>query len=773
MTDATKQPLFGATVRLRAWSDSTSQIAIITDTAGVAQLSLRSDIPYELNITALGKKTITQGIRLTNALSTFRFTLEAEAKTLPSITVTTRKILMQQEDDKTIINPELIANSSTNAFELLTKTPGLFLDQDGNVYLTSAVPATIYINGREQRMSAEDVATLLRSLPSNSIERIEIMRTPSARYNASNAGGAVNIILKKGIKLGRTGSVTTTMNQGRLGNQSIGFSLNDGTGKRTTYLNLNYNRRNSYDLLISSRQLPGKQTIRQQAYNRSPGEAFFAGYGLNYQLNRHWDINLDGRTNYGFTNPIATNSTQIRTAESGQLLIDNFNNVQNKGRNGSLTQGLSSRYKLDSLGSEITTDFSYSYLSNHTNQDYQTEYKIPTALPSKGEGTFLTGRHLATAKLDWIQKLRHKLTLEAGLQTSNQWFSSKTNYLTVLQKARQPDLSRTNIFDYTDGIHSGYLQAAKTFGKFTVKTGLRIEHTHMKGHQRVPTDTTFQVRRTDFFPYLYLSQPVVSIANFPVQASFIYRRSITRPGYDQLNPAIRYIDQYLYDTGNPALQPQFTQNVEVNLNVANLPILVIGQNHTQQIFSSVLYQNPAHTNIAYRTTDNIGQNRETYFRMLLGIPPGGRYFFVVISQYNHNQYAGQYEGQPLTFSRGSWTLLSYHQLDLDSRSTLQVNGFWSIHGQRQFYELGNFGTVDMSINRKFLTSRLLITLSLSDMFYTNRNTFVLNQGNILAEGSRRGDTRRVGFSVRYNLGLKKQREESVNPFSFDGLNQSK
>lgn len=773
LSDASQQPIFGATVRCRLWPDSTRQVATITDTAGVALLNLQTDGSWELSVTALGKKPMTRGIRLTKAQSTFRFTLEAEAKTLTGVTVTARKALIQQEDDKTIINPELIANSSTSAFELLTKTPGLFLDQDGNVYLSSAVPATIYINGREQRMSATDVATLLRSLPPNSVERIEVMRTPSARYDASSAGGAVNIVLKKGVKLGRTGSVSANMNQGQLGNQGIGFSLNDGNGVRSSYLNLNYSRRDNYDILTSSRQLPGNQTIRQEAYTRSPGDALFAGYGLSYQLNRQWELSFDGRANYCYNDGFTDNNTQIRAVEGGQPLVENLNTLQNRGHNGSLTQGLSSRYKLDSLGSEITADVSYSYLGNRMDQDYETKFQLPLNPTLAGDGTMLTHRQLLTAKVDWVQKLPHKLTLEAGLKTSNQWFSSQTDYANILQAIRQPDLARSNTFEYTDGIYSGYVQVAKTFGKFTLKTGLRVERTNMNGHQRVPTDTSFRVRRTDLFPYVYLSRPILSIANFPVQASLISRRSITRPGYEQLNPAIRYVDQYLYDTGNPALQPQFTQNVEVNLSVANLPILAVGQNYTKQLFSSVLYQNSTNPSLAYRTTDNLGQNRETYFRMLLGIPPGGRYFFVVIGQYNLNRYNGQYENQPLTFNRGSWTLLTYHQLDLDSRSTLQINGFWSIRGQRQFYELGNFGTVDMSINRKFLNSKLMVTISLSDMLYTNRNTFVLNQGNIRAEGSRRGDTRRIGFSLRYNLGFKKQRDESPNPFNFDGLNQTK
>ena len=154
--------------------------------------------------------------------------------------------------------------------------------------------------------------------------------------------------------------------------------------------------------------------------------------------------------------------------------------------------------------------------------------------------------------------------------------------------------------------------------------------------------------------------------------------------------------------------------------------------------------------------------------MLLGIPPGSRYFFVVMGQYNHNQYAGTVSGRPANVQPGVVDATgTYHQFELDKRSTFQMNGFWSIHGQRQFYELGNFGTVDLSINRKFLNSKLMVTLSASDMFFTNRNTFTLSQGGIDAVGSRQGDTRRVGFSLRYNLGFKKPREDTPNPFDFD------
>ncbi|MBK6949284.1 MAG: TonB-dependent receptor plug domain-containing protein [Haliscomenobacter sp.] len=95
-----------------------------------------------------------------------------------------------------------MANTSTNTLEILEKTPGLFVDQDGNIYLTSATPAVVYINGREQRMGAQDIAGILRSLPPDNIQRIEVLRTPSTKYDAASSGGIVNVVLKKASNSG-------------------------------------------------------------------------------------------------------------------------------------------------------------------------------------------------------------------------------------------------------------------------------------------------------------------------------------------------------------------------------------------------------------------------------------------------------------------------------------------------------------------------------------------------------------------------------------------
>ena len=123
--------------------------------------------------------------------------------------------------------------------------------------------------------------------------------------------------------------------------------------------------------------------------------------------------------------------------------------------------------------------------------------------------------------------------------------------------------------------------------------------------------------------------------------------------YEQLNPFTRFVDQYLSEAGNPTLRPQFNQNYEANVSVDERPILAIGVNDTRDIFTNVIYQSDTSQSQAIRTYDNLGKNKEWYFRGLGALPPGGRYFFVAGAQYNHNFYQGVYENKPLSFKKGT------------------------------------------------------------------------------------------------------------------------
>ncbi len=767
IVDTEQKPLIGTTVKLINRNDSTKILNAIADTAGLVKFVVMS-AQYIVRMSSIGYKNLEKGINISPKQTNFKFSMETDASVLSGVSVVAQRPLMRQEDDKTIVDPEPLANSSTSGYEVLEKTPGLFLDQDGNIYISSSTPATIFINGRQQKMSANDIASMLKSLPPNSIEKIEIMRTPSAKYDASGAGGVVNVVLKKGVKIGLTGSVNLGMNQGRLGNQFGGFNINNNDGTKTSYFNLNITNRNSYDQVETIRNFSLDSVLSQESYSTTPSKIIYTGYGLSFELNKKWELNIDGRGSYGNSQNSSENENFIKKLSNNELFSDNLNNVTNNAKTFSFNQGLSTKYKIDSIGSEITSDFSYNYFSNNTSQNYNTQFLKPLRQAIIGNGDIQSDRQNFAGQIDLVYKFPHKLSVEAGVKTSSLIFKNATNFYQLIADKLSTDKFRTNTFDYNENINAAYLQASKGIKEFILKIGTRVENTNMNGHQRIPKDTTFKIKRTDFFPYVYLSRKVAKIAGYELRSYLVYRRSITRPVYEYLNPFPKFIDQYLYETGNPTLRPQFTQNYEANVSVQGMPIFAYGRNYTQDIFTNVVYQDPRNPSVSVRTYDNLGKNQESYFRLIGAIPPGKKYFFVIVTQYSRNKYEGLYENRPLNFDRGSWRFFTQHQLKLDKLSSVTSTGQLLLKGQQQFYELSSFGNLNLTVNRQFMKQKLMATLSINDIFFTNNNRFVLNQGNISANGFRKSDTRRVGFNLRYNFGIRKK-EERTNMFNIDNL----
>jgi hypothetical protein len=340
-------------------------------------------------------------------------------------------------------------------------------------------------------------------------------------------------------------------------------------------------------------------------------------------------------------------------------------------------------------------------------------------------------------------------------------FNNSTNYFRQFNGSRAKDNNRTGAYRYNENINAAYLQASKNISGIILKVGTRLENTNMKGDQLLPSDTSFTLHRTDLFPYIYLSRSVMNIAGYDLRAYLVYRRTISRPAYELLNPSMRYVDQYLFETGNPTLRPQFTKNYEANVSVNERPILAIGYNDTRDIFNQVVYQSDTSRSLAYRTYDNLGSNKEMYFRALGAIPPGKRYFFVVGTQYNHNYYEGLYQNKPLSYKRGSWSIFTYQTFKITPLTQFTLNGFARFKGQIQFYELSTFGALNMSLSQQLLNKKLIVTLSANDILYTNKNEFTLQQGTVNASGFRKSDTRRFGLNMRYNFGFRKREESNI------------
>ncbi len=704
-------------------------------------------------------QTIEENIRIEDSSVTVLVTWLPKTSDLGNVTVVARKPLIKQEDDKTIVDAEVLANSSSNAYEVLEKTPGAVVDQDGAVYLNSATPATIQINGREVKLSAADVASLLKSLPANTVTKIEILRTPSAKYDASSSGGIINIVLKKGIKLGTSGSVNAGFFQGELNTATAGFNLNRSFNKINTTLSYQYTDRNNFEEINSDRFMgTDNSVVRQKSYTEYPAINHYFGAGIDAALNKKWNAGYDVRFSINDSRSSAQNDISIDYGNPS-LSEQNRSVITNTGTSYFFSNDWYANYKIDSLGSKLELEADYDFFDNGRLQNYRNEFIQPAGPGLLGEGDIQNKKYIFSAEANLTLKLPVQYTLEAGGKVN---FSRSTNsaiYFNNNGGGPKLDSFQSNKFKYREQIASAYLQVAKTFAGFTVKPGLRFEKTVIEGNQSFPQDTSLSINRSDLFPYLYLRRKIAKVLGFQLTGNAIYRRSISRPYYEALNPYPKYIDQYLYEVGNPRLRPQFTRNYEFNINADDFPIFAIGVNDIKDIFTGVTYQDDS-SKIVYRTFDNLGRNKEMYLRFVGGIPPGKKYFFYLGAQHNVSNYRGFYQGRPLDYKRGSWTFFMYHNYKPTPTFNISINGFMRLKGLQNFYELKTFGQLNLSFNKAILKNKMNVILSGNDILRSNQYKFNIQQAGINATGSRLNDTRRIGLTVRYNFGIKPKEEKT-------------
>ncbi len=759
LTCETNDTLTGITLRLYLLPD-TQLVTTQKYKNGGNRFTVNKFSKYIIRISSVGFEASEELVSITNSSAEYSFKVKRKTTSLTGVTVTAKKPLIKQEDDKTIVDAEVLANSSTNAYEVLEKTPGTIVDQDGNVYLNSMTPATVYINGREMKLSSEDLASLLKSLPAASVSKIEILRNPSAKYDAASSGGIVNIVLKKGVKLGSNGSVNAGYFQGVYATETAGFNLNKSSGKINSYLSYQFTNRKNYEELNSDRFIKTDSSLlAQRAYTTYPAINNYISGGIDIAFTKKFNINYDLRITPNNNKSYALNGIDIVKTSTGALTGKNQSDINSRNNSFFMGNELSSTYKIDSTGSEWTVDLEYNYYRNNNTQLYSNYSYLPAKPTVLGDGANKSNKNIFVVESELVLKIPKVFNIETGFKITSSNSRNSADYFTdTAGNGRQVDKYQTNTFKYRETIGAFYLQIAKTFWGFTLKPGLRLETTDINGRQLIPKDTNLSIKRTDVFPYVYLRHNLFKLFGTQLVGNAIFRKSIRRPYYEVLNPYPKYVDQYLFDVGNPRLKPQFTSNYEVNVTFDNFPVLALGLNRTKDIFSNVTYQDDM-TKVAYRTYDNLGKSKEFYFRILGGIPPGGKYFFYIGAQHNFIEYDGFYQNQPLSYKRGSWLFFIYQELKATKTLTVNMQGFMRTKALQNFYELNTFGGLFISVNKSILKKKANIIISVNDALRTNHVSFKLNQGNVSAEGSRVNDTRRFGITLRYNFGLNKPKED--------------
>ena len=625
ITDDKQKAIDGATVSLLRSKDTGLVKVGVTDKNGHYEFEKIANGDYLVSVTVAGfqKKlgepfTISAGKASVNLNAIH---LIPVGKSLEQVTVTGKRPLIENKIDRTVVNVEAApTNAGATALEVLEKSPGVTVDNDGNISLKGKQGVIVMMDGKPTYLSATDLANVLRNLPASALDQIEIMTNPPAKYDASGNSGIINIKTKKGRTEGFNGSLTAggTMSLYKRDNSlltparsSNSLNMNHRQGKWNLFGNLNYNYNENKAELDITRKLYDQSGNINIVSN---GETKFNGRNNNYTAKvgfdfyqskkTVWGIVLNGFTFFGRPNPI---SSQIFTRPDGTvesvLESDGFTRVNFANYSGNINF----KHTFDSTGKEITVDADYVGYSNSSKSLLVTDsYDEPGRVKTgrfelKGDipGTI----DIYSLKSDYTHPMKNDMRLDAGFKLSYVDNNNEVGYQRRDNGNWVKD-NRSNHFVYQENINAAYVSINKKWKKFSAQAGLRMENTVAKGKQ-VINDSTFTRNYTSLFPTMYLNYEVTK--NHMV--TFSYGRRIMRPNYQDLNPFIWFLDSLTYRQGNPYLLPQYSNNFEIRHSYKNGITTVINYTQTDDAISQLLIQPDLDERVTFLRPDNVARQK--------------------------------------------------------------------------------------------------------------------------------------------------------------------
>jgi hypothetical protein len=761
--DTGNEVLPGATVRLLLALDSTFVKGEITDGNGKFQFAGLENATYLLDITALGqKKFISVPLTISELHPVISLPaiilLPAKSIELKEVTVKAKKPLIEQEIDKTIVNVEsMISSATSNAMEVLEKSPGVSVNATGEISLNGRSGVMVLIDGRSTYMSGQDLAAYLKSLPGGLLDKIELIDNPSAKYDA--AGNAViDIRLKKNRIGGLTGSVAAGMSQGKYARSNDALNLNYSRKKLNLFANVGYGYEKNYGRDVFDRRFYDDASSLHSTVDLINGQVY-KNKSLNANLG--FDFAATSKTTYG----LILNLTGIR--KNGSLYYDSRNyNASDElavtGSGGTVggerrnNTGLNFNmlHKFNTSGREISVDANYlNYVNNGIqnlkNQAFEPDgglirseefiYRIPSDI------------HIYTAKADYAHPLKNKAKVEAGFKSSLIKSDNIFNYYELEDGIEKLNNTQSNHFKYDENINAAYVNGQKSWKRFGVQLGVRVENTNIKGDQLGNVEIAgsyFTKHYTGLFPSAYLSfKPDKKGDN---TLGLMAVRRISRPNYQLLNPFLFLRDQYTYSSGNPDLNPQYQSRLELKYQRKQWLNMGLSYNKfTNSIFPTT------------QTIDTVFVNKPDNI--------AGGFMVLLNTSVSASLTKWWYTNTTLRLSRvGLKGKVLTADLDFKSNiARLELNNYFTL-GKTLSAELGGYYAsrdftgqtvtsgmyrVNASVQKKIWDGKGSIRLSAEDIFhswvYHNRSIGLINSEYCQTN---RTDTQRIGAAFTYRFG---------------------
>jgi outer membrane receptor protein involved in Fe transport len=761
----------GATVYLLRSADSVLVKTALARVTGTYQFDNVKQGEYKISVTMMGyQKYKSDVIKLTeHDLVIPAITLQQSGTTLKEVTISSQKPLVEHLIDRTIVNPDaLISNAGGTAIDVLEKSPGVIVDENGAISLQGKSNVKIFIDGKPSYLSGIDLENYLKSLPSSSIDQIELMTNPPAKYDAAGNGGVINIRTKRGKAKGFNGGVNLSYSQGHYAKTNDSFNFNYRDNKFNLFGNMSFSTSSNYNDLDINRHFvdDNNQPVTnflQNSFIRRKTQSYNTKVGLDYYASDKTTLGI-GLT--GLINPGTERVLNSSKFMDAQNVLDSTiiaHNAQDRSfKNGGIN--LNYRHEYDKKGHELTADIDYLTYNTNTNQTFNNYSYLPDGTLADNDlltGTLPANIHIYSAKADYTQPLSNGIKLSVGAKTSYTKTDNVADYFYTVNDVTTPDYSKTNHFIYKETINAGYINASKDFKRISIQAGLRFENTISDGNQLgnvQKPDSTFKRNYNGLFPTFYFQYKIDSAGKQTITLD--YGRRIDRPYYEDLNPFISPLDKFTYYTGNPFLKPSYTNSIDVTHTYKNIiTTLEYSKTHddvneTIEIVDGIYYSRPGNLGTTTVKAASVSANFDFYKWLSFNI------FTNVVNIHTVSDfYTGILDTKGTYFS-----FKPIFQFKFNKGWAWQLDGMYQSKVTSAQFIAGQRGKVNTGLSKK-LSGSTSLKLVVNDIFHSMVNSGVINNlANTHADYHNVSDTRTAVVSLSYRFGkaISDQRKHNAN-----------
>ncbi|WP_321439012.1 TonB-dependent receptor domain-containing protein [uncultured Bacteroides sp.] len=747
----------------------------ITDQNGSFILGGLKEGTYIVSVSYIGYKAYEKEFAITSSnknVNLKMISLAEDSHELKGVEVTGQKSQMKFEIDKKVFNVDQnIASAGGSASDVLSNIPSVEVNNDGDVSLRGNSNVTVWINGKASGLSADNRAQILEQMPAESIEKIEVITNPSAKYSPDGTAGIINIVLKQDRKAGYFGSVQTGADT--KGGYNGSFNINYSSSKLDVYANAGYRHHERTGGGYTNRtNTQGTETKDDDTYLNQISDqsgdhsGLFLRGGVTYHYTPKDHFTLGG---FGMFGDMNQNNTidYLSNVPVSYYKSNRLSNSDNSMNGGNIELGYKHDFTKDSY-----LDFTASYNKwgmDNTSLYNQTSFYTDKTTSSYQHQLNNMNRHEWEFQLDYQNKINDNTKFEAGYKGNlGRENSPVKTYSGLNESSAVFDNSLYNRFIYNQDIHALYTTYSGRISKLGYQLGLRGEYSKVNtrsedyANKSIPFSTDY----FSLFPSAFISYALPD--NNEVQLN--YTRRISRPWGGQLNSFKNITDSTNISFGNPELNPEYSNAFELNYikNWESHMLSFSGYYRTtDDVIQSIRYLDG---NVMKTTYDNVAKSQSAGVELvgkdkllkILDLTTTVNLFYYKLDGFS---YLPEGSTTPVVGNASenfSWNARMIANVLLPQSISLQVTGGYNA---RQIVAQGTQKasySLDAGLRKSFMNKKFSLSINARDILNSRiQHTLTSGTGFIQDSKSWRNG-RQVGFTLTYNFGNMRAKNNKLN-----------